>query len=450
MHLLRHRITNPGQISPPARFSGKIKRWSRVETAVTVYHTFFCEKYPMKTSPNALSLPYGLALRSVLHKTLAVSGLLASLLAVAVPAAAEDAAEVSKATAAEVAKMMKAGQYPEALSKADAYLARHPKDAQLRFLKGLILNEEHKSAEAIAVFTKLTEDYPELPEPYNNLAVLFADSGQYDKARLALVNAIRTNPAYAQAYENLGDVHAKLASQAYDKALQLDSGNAAVKSKLTMLRSLTGSSVSKVQVASAAPAPAPAAAPAPTPTPAPVAAPAPAPAVVKPPVVAAAPVPAPAPAPTPAPVTKPAVAATPAPAPAPAAVKPDVKPDPKVVAKQSQDIDIDDILTAVHGWAKAWSDQNVTSYLAYYGNDFETPKGESHKDWADERRERIEGKSRIEVKVDSPVVTINGNTATVKFRQIYTSDRLKADSRKVLTLTKQNGKWLIKQEHAGS
>ena len=100
--------------------------------------------------------------------------------------------------------------------------------------------------------------------------------------------------------------------------------------------------------------------------------------------------------------------------------------------------------------AKAWSDQDVKSYLGYYGNDFETPKGESRKDWADERRDRIEGKSRIEVKVDSPVVNINGNTATVKFRQIYTSDRLKADSRKVLTLTKQNGKWLIKQEHAGS
>ncbi len=388
----------------------------------------------------------GSALRSSLHKALAVSGLVASLLAASFPAHADDMADVTKA--------VRAGQYADALSKADAYLAKHPRDAQMRFLKGVILNEQNKSAEAIAVFTKLTEDYPDLPEPYNNLAVLFAANGQYDKARLALDNAIRTNPAYATAYENLGDVHAKLASQAYDKALQLDSSNTSAKSKLTMLRSLTGVSVGKVQTA-AAPA---------APTPAPVAAaPAPAP-VSKPVAVAAAPVPTPAPvskpaavAPTPAPaaaVSKPAVAAAPTPVPAPAAVKPeakpDIKPDQKTVTKQAQDIDTDDILTAVHGWAKAWSDQDTKSYLDYYGNDFETPKGESHKDWADERRQRIEGKNRIEVKVDSPVVNINGNTATVKFRQIYTSDRLKADSRKVLTLTKQNGKWLIKQEHAGS
>ena len=362
--------------------------------------------------------------------------MVASLLAAAVPAHADDLADVTKA--------MRAGQYPEALTKADAYLAKHPRDLQMRFLKGVILNEQNKSAEAIAVFTKLTEDYPDLPEPYNNLAVLFAANGQYDKARLALDNAIRTNPAYATAYENLGDVHARLASQAYDKALQLEPNNSSAKSKLTMLRSLTGTSVGKVQTAAAtAPAPMPApvaAAQAPAPTPAPVA---------KPPVVAQAPAPVPTPAPA---ASKPTVAVAPAPVPAPAlaAAKPEAKPEQKAAAKPAQDAEVEEVLTAVHGWAKAWSEQDVKSYLAAYGNDFETPKGESRKDWADERRQRIEGKSRIEVKVESPVVSINGNTATVKFRQIYTSDRLKADSRKVLTLTKQGGKWLIKQEHAGS
>ena len=375
--------------------------------------------------------PFGSALRRSLHTALAVSGLVASLLALSLPAHADDLADVTKA--------VRAGQYPEALSMADAYLAKHPRDPHMRFLKGVILSDQNKTAEAIAVFTKLTEDHPDLPEPYNNLAVLFAGNGQYDKARLALENAIRTNPAYATAYENLGDVHAKLASQAYDKALQLDGSNTAVKSKLTMLQSLTGASAAKVQTAATPMAPA-------TPTPAPVSAPAVAAApAAKPAVVAAAPVP------TPAPAAKPAAAApAPTPAPAPAPAKPENKPDQKAVTKQAQDIDTDDILTAVHGWAKAWSDQDVKTYLAYYGNDFETPKGEAHKDWADERRQRIEGKNRIEVKVESPVVNINGNTATVKFRQIYTSDRLKADSRKVLTLTKQNGKWLIKEEHAGS
>src|SRR3569833_1182031 len=142
--------------------------------------------------------------------------------------------------AADVSGQLRANRYAEAMVKADAFLARKPQDAQMRFLKGVILTEQNKTAEAIATFSKLTEDFPALPEPYNNLAVLYAAGGEYEKARQALNKAIRTNPSYATAYENLGDVHAKLASQAYDKALQLDSGNSAAKSKLTLLRSLNG------------------------------------------------------------------------------------------------------------------------------------------------------------------------------------------------------------------
>ena len=115
--------------------------------------------------------------------------------------------------------------YAEALAKADQYLAGKPRDPQMRFLKGVVLTESGRTGDAIATFTKLTEDYPELPEPYNNLAVLYAGQSQFDKARAALEMAIRTNPSYATAHENLGDVYAKLASQAYSKALQLDAGN---------------------------------------------------------------------------------------------------------------------------------------------------------------------------------------------------------------------------------
>ena len=138
----------------------------------------------------------------------------------------------------EVQRLIKQGQYPQALEKVDAYLSNKPKDAQGRFLKGLIYTEMNKPAEAISVFTKLTEDYPELPEPYNNLAVLYAQQKQYDKARTALEMAIRTHPSYAIAYENLGDVYAKLASQAYDKALQLDNANATTQNKLALIRDL--------------------------------------------------------------------------------------------------------------------------------------------------------------------------------------------------------------------
>ena len=357
---------------------------------------------------------------------------------------------------------MRAGQSSEALAKVDAFLAKNPRDMQMRFIKGVVLTEQGKTTEAITIFTKLTEDHPDLPEPYNNLAVLFAASGQYDKARAALDMAIRTNPSYATAYENLGDVHAKLASQAYDKALQLDSGNVNAKSKLTLLRTLGGSNTKDVAAKPGAtkgavtPAPVPAAAPAPVVV-ARVDPPKPEPKVEAKPVakVEAKPEPKPVARVEPKPEVKP----EPKPEPKPITVakveskpeaKPVAKPEPKVEAKPAAGAgENNEVLAVVNDWADSWSAQDVKRYLGHYGNDFETPKGISRKAWADERTARIAGKGRINVRVDAPQVSVNGNVATVKFRQVYASDRLQADSRKTLVLNKQGGKWQIKQERTG-
>ena len=124
------------------------------------------------------------------------------------------------------------------------------------------------------------------------------------------------------------------------------------------------------------------------------------------------------------------------------------KPEPKPVP--AANIERDEVLNTVHAWAKAWSAQDVKSYLNFYGGDFQTPNGQSRKVWEDDRRARIAGKGRISVKIETPQVTVNGNTATVRFRQIYVSDRLTANSRKTLTMGKHGGKWLIKQESTGS
>jgi Flp pilus assembly protein TadD len=137
---------------------------------------------------------------------------------------------------ADVNHLISAGQLPQALAKADDYLAARPRDPQMRFLKGVIQAQAGKRDEAIATLTQITEDYPELPEPYNNLAVLHAGQGQLDKARAALEMAIRINPAYATAHENLGDVHARLASQSYSRALQLQAGNTDLPPKLALIQ----------------------------------------------------------------------------------------------------------------------------------------------------------------------------------------------------------------------
>ena len=91
----------------------------------------------------------------------------------------------------------------------------------------------------------------------------------------------------------------------------------------------------------------------------------------------------------------------------------------------------------------------MKGYLSAYGGNFQTPKGQNRKAWEADRTARIEGKGHIKVTVESPQITVNGNTATVKFRQKYVSDRLSTTGRKTLVLEKQGKNWLIKQEQSG-
>ena len=138
----------------------------------------------------------------------------------------------------DVTLLIRSGKLPEALAKADRYLAAKPRDPQMRFLKGVVQTDAGRTADAIATFTSLNEEYPELPEPYNNLAVLYAAQAKFEKARAALEMAIRANPNYAVAHENLGDVYAKLAAQAYAKAQQLDPTDTTAPAKLALIRQI--------------------------------------------------------------------------------------------------------------------------------------------------------------------------------------------------------------------
>lgn len=138
----------------------------------------------------------------------------------------------------EIARLLGAGQASEAQQQAEARLKERPTDPQLRFLKGVALSQQGQSAEALAVYTALTQDYPELPEPYNNLAVLYANQGRLEEARTALETALRLSPGYATAHQNLGDVYAQLAKLAYDRALELEPGNPTLRPKLQILNQL--------------------------------------------------------------------------------------------------------------------------------------------------------------------------------------------------------------------
>lgn len=165
--------------------------------------------------------------------------LLKSLIAIAL-AASGVAAYAQADELQEVTRLLRTGQIEQASVRADKYLETKPKDAQMRFLKGVILTEQKKTPEAITQFIQLSTDFPELPEPYNNLAVIYAAQGQYEKARAALEMAIRVAPSWGTAHENLGDVYVKLAQQSYDKAAQLEPHNTNASRKLALARDLGG------------------------------------------------------------------------------------------------------------------------------------------------------------------------------------------------------------------
>ena len=311
-----------------------------------------------------------------------------------IAAAAAFAAPAFAATPVEQAQaQLTSGDLQGALKTLDKYLAGAPQDAEARFTRGLVLVKLNKTEDAIKVFADLTRDYPQLPEPYNNLAVLYAQQGDYEKARDALEAALATHPAYATAHENLGDIYAALAGAAYNRAVMLDTNNQAVRYKQNLINQLdTG--------IGAAPAAAPTS-------------------------VAAKPA---------APAASAAVLAEPfAPAPAP--------------ASSAAIADAGGVNSALLGWAKAWSARDVNAYLATYAPDFVPEGGLARATWEQQRRDRIARPNRIAVRALNPeIVKVGDDRARVSFVQEYQSDTFSDQVNKVLEFKSTTSGWKIVRE----
>lgn len=317
----------------------------------------------------------------------------------------------------EATELRRQGNGDAALARLDAYLSQHPRDARARFLQGVILSERGRTDEAVAVLLALSEEFPELPEPHNNLAVLYASQGNYDNARRELEMAIRAYPGYALAHQNLGDVHAALAGRAYEKALQADPGSASARTKLAQIRGL----LPEGALAAAPPTPPekiPATAAAPQQTTGSQAA-------------------RPAPQQTDSQAARPA-APTPPVASEAAAGTPLARAEPNPTRA---------VLSTVRGWARAWSDKDFDRYLSFYARDFVTPKSEPRGKWEAARRERLTTPRVIEVEVITPAVRIDDPShATVTFKQNYRADSYRSSGRKTLKLVREGERWLIQRE----
>ena len=295
------------------------------------------------------------------------------------------ASGVHAATAVEEAQtLMTQGEFDAALKRLDAQLKTAPQDAEARFLRGLVLTRLKRTEEAIKTFADITRDYPQLPEPYTNLAVLYAQQGNYEKARDALESALATHPSYATAHENLGDIYAALAGAAYNRALMLDQGNQTVRNKLNFVNELGQ------------------------------------------------------------PGTRPATAAAPAAAggaaPAAVAVPEPVAEAPEAGVEKAVQAQLD-------LWASSWSSKDVDTYVGTYSTSFRPEGGVSRETWEAQRRDRVARPKRIRVGVVSPqFLTLGDGRVRVIFTQEYESDSFSDRVTKVLELREEGG-WKIVREY---
>lgn len=313
---------------------------------------------------------------------------LAIVLLAASAAAVAGPAENAKALIAQ-------GKYGEALTQLDEHLSNNPQDADARFNRGVALIKLNRTNEAIKAFAGLTRDFPQLPEPYNNLAVIYAQQGEYEKARSALEAALAAHPSYATAHENLGDIYAALAGAAYNRALLLDQGNQALRNKITVLSKLDHSPVL-----------------APSQTP----------------VIAAKPL------------------RTEAPEkPAPSKEKKPAKDADKALDTATQDA----VSAALVAWTRAWSAKDLPAYFAAYADDFAPEGGAALEDWQQQRKERIEKPSRIQVEARNPEFSkLDADRIRVRFVQQYESDTFTDAVEKIVEMKRTDDGWKIVREYA--
>ncbi len=347
----------------------------------------------------------------------------------------------SHGAAADVQALIAEGKLQPALDQVEGDLAKNSSDVTLQFLKGLVLTRMNRLDQAAGIFKHITEEHPELPEPYNNLAVVHAARGDFDAAQEALRKAINTHPSYATAHENLGDIYAKMASQAYNHALQLDEANTSAKAKLALIGDLFPA---PRQIIPTADSQATAAAePAPEPN-------------ISGGVVAAAPGQLPPAAPEPVPKAKPVTevvpaqtanaSSAPAPVPEPESES-EPAPAPEAVPVEAAASVEADLRDAIESWARIWSARDVDAYLAAYGAEFVPADGVDRAQWEQTRRARLSQAKFIKVSVSDMKIMQHGpEHAQVSFRQHFQSDAFNDEVSKTVIMKKSGMDWKIVEE----
>ena len=143
----------------------------------------------------------------------------------------------------DVQTLMAKGELESALRVSAEAMKGQTQDPQPRFLHAVVLMELRRDAEALLAFTRFSQEYPELPEPFNNLALLHVRAGHLELARQSLETALRNDPSHRAARANLGEVYLMMAVETWQQAAKSGQLDPRLMRKLEAARALvaTGS-----------------------------------------------------------------------------------------------------------------------------------------------------------------------------------------------------------------
>jgi len=326
-------------------------------------------------------------------------------------------------------------EYTQAIDLVDSVLVKYPTLISAQIIRAQALAQKGNLDEAIKSYQSLLKSdvKPALhrPEIYNNLATLYAKQGKLELARQTLENGIATNEHYKTLYENLSAIYVEMARGAYSKALQLgvqaktvqlktlqpatmqlasiDPPQRTVKVKQAAVENNTNEKLNTTDVALLNK-------------------------IEK--------------------VTsvkmeqskKPDVVVE------PAAVKKTIIKTPIIKTgftnKQVPEINKDEVITALHGWAAAWSAQAVDLYLSFYGEDFK-PVKLSKEVWAVQRRIRLRKPRWVNVRLNDFNVKVESNykdKAIVQVVQDYRADNYQDKTKKQFVMKRTIDGWRILSE----
>jgi len=298
------------------------------------------------------------------------------------------------------------GDLDAALTSVDRYLGGQPDAPGALFIKGVVLADLGRTGEAEGVFERLIEIDPSSPEAYNNLAVLHAGNGNYQQAIDTLKRALGTHPSYHAAFDNLSKLYARLASDAYSRALGVR-GRAEQEIPLVILREMDAPDSMRMAstTSSAATATAESASD-----------------------------------------WRPVEVESPSPPLADGAEIVEME-ETSAASPAPSDSTTGDLALAIQNWADAWSNQDVDGYLGAYASGFLPDNGMSRSDWENQRRSRVAAPSWVKVSVAFLEASMEGPTSgTVRLLQSYESDRFSDKVTKFFQLVLEEGEWRILKE----